>query len=438
MQYKYIHTMPELDKTFFTRIHVPNFKYDFYTPVGNPMVLKSTVTGRCLFSLHTFYADETTNVQNCPTFVELDRPIDETFNQQFQLVFPSAPLDDRVSVGNGRKMMFVITNLCHEGYVKLDIMRDSEKVLETDPGGINQVNEIRPFESTAINADQTNDDKQLMIKIKTTDEGNTVTLENELKTDSVKKIGDYLWITVTPRTGIKEFTEIFADTMWTVPEYIIVDKKHTQHASNSNASMSNNVLMGSGGGSRGLGTLERFDECDCADEISLPKHASAGTLSIIHDECERYALPARKKSIAHSKVAGFAHGDKVAVYSGVTNVTYDYTLSSPRCMIGMSVLENVVIEQIKQMSVTEAIDILKSHELSLNELNDKKLLLALKEIKTFKSDECVICMEDKPNILFLKCGHICTCSGNCSDNLSKCPICRNVILSKIDSALIHQ
>ena len=45
--------------------------------------------------------------------------------------------------------------------------------------------------------------------------------------------------------------------------------------------------------------------------------------------------------------------------------------------------------------------------------------------KIFKSDECIICMNDKPNILFCNCGHLCECVGCYKlKTLSTCPICK--------------
>ena len=45
--------------------------------------------------------------------------------------------------------------------------------------------------------------------------------------------------------------------------------------------------------------------------------------------------------------------------------------------------------------------------------------------KIFKSDECIICMDGKPNILFCNCGHLCICD-KCYKlkTLSTCPICK--------------
>ena len=44
---------------------------------------------------------------------------------------------------------------------------------------------------------------------------------------------------------------------------------------------------------------------------------------------------------------------------------------------------------------------------------------------SFKSDECVICLTNPPNVLFFNCGHQCLCSECERKKLSnKCPICK--------------
>ena len=45
--------------------------------------------------------------------------------------------------------------------------------------------------------------------------------------------------------------------------------------------------------------------------------------------------------------------------------------------------------------------------------------------QSFKSNECVICLTNPPNVLFCNCGHLCLCS-ECyrKKNLNKCPICK--------------
>ena len=48
--------------------------------------------------------------------------------------------------------------------------------------------------------------------------------------------------------------------------------------------------------------------------------------------------------------------------------------------------------------------------------------------KTFKIDECVVCMECISNVLFCECGHICLCE-KCIEikQFNRCPICKTDI-----------
>ena len=45
--------------------------------------------------------------------------------------------------------------------------------------------------------------------------------------------------------------------------------------------------------------------------------------------------------------------------------------------------------------------------------------------KTFKFDECVICLTNRPNVLFCNCGHLCLCI-ECDEvkRLKVCPVCK--------------
>ena len=61
--------------------------------------------------------------------------------------------------------------------------------------------------------------------------------------------------------------------------------------------------------------------------------------------------------------------------------------------------------------------------------------ITVNEIKTYKTDECVICLENKNNVLFCNCGHICVCK-KCIEikRLTKCSVCKtkNTILRIIE------
>ena len=58
----------------------------------------------------------------------------------------------------------------------------------------------------------------------------------------------------------------------------------------------------------------------------------------------------------------------------------------------------------------------------------------INDSKTFKSDQCVICLEEEPKGLFCNCGHICICKKCASCRYDNCPVCKkeNTILRIIE------
>ena len=67
----------------------------------------------------------------------------------------------------------------------------------------------------------------------------------------------------------------------------------------------------------------------------------------------------------------------------------------------------------------------ESDESEESEDKDEDGAITINEIKTYKTDECVICLENKNNVLFCNCGHICVCE-KCIEiiGLTKCPVCK--------------
>ena len=49
----------------------------------------------------------------------------------------------------------------------------------------------------------------------------------------------------------------------------------------------------------------------------------------------------------------------------------------------------------------------------------------INSLQSFKSNECVICLTNPPNVLFCNCGHLCLCSECERKKISnKCPMCK--------------
>ena len=61
-------------------------------------------------------------------------------------------------------------------------------------------------------------------------------------------------------------------------------------------------------------------------------------------------------------------------------------------------------------------------------------LTLVNNYKTFKSEQCVICLEEEPKVLFCNCGHICICEKCILHRYDNCPVCKkeNTILRMIE------
>ena len=60
-----------------------------------------------------------------------------------------------------------------------------------------------------------------------------------------------------------------------------------------------------------------------------------------------------------------------------------------------------------------------------DEEDEEEWIKIINSTKIFKSEECIICLTNSPNVLFCNCGHIPICT-ECNKNkkFEKCPICK--------------
>ena len=69
-----------------------------------------------------------------------------------------------------------------------------------------------------------------------------------------------------------------------------------------------------------------------------------------------------------------------------------------------------------------------------HEYDIEKEKLLINDSKTFKEDQCVICLEEEPKVLFCNCGHLCICKKCAFNRFDNCPVCKkkNTILRIIE------
>ena len=56
--------------------------------------------------------------------------------------------------------------------------------------------------------------------------------------------------------------------------------------------------------------------------------------------------------------------------------------------------------------------------------DEEKEELSINDFKTFKLEQCVICLEEEPKVLFCNCGHLCICEKCLVHRFDNCPVCK--------------
>ena len=80
-------------------------------------------------------------------------------------------------------------------------------------------------------------------------------------------------------------------------------------------------------------------------------------------------------------------------------------------------------------------DEVEDDEVEIDEVENDEESVPPKPLgKTFKSNQCVICLVEEPKVLFCNCGHICICETCAPHRYDHCPVCKkeNTILRIIE------
>lgn len=473
-----------LNSRFFKRIYstkdttpnTPNVDFVAYSMVGHSMVLQSLSDGKYLACVQVLFTD---TMYELPMIVQIpEQP------NRFQIMFPT-DFDNDNAVNSSRPFRIVITNLCSEGMIKMDFMKDGKPVDKVDDPerGLNKVNELHPYQSYEIEADQTCGNKRIMteiVKKKNNDNIETfVNLSDEEKSSVENKSGSYLYLTVTCQSNIKSLEESFKQTHWITPDFIVTQEKpnyrqqyvqpyvfdemppgegiqfnreqfggYNSDDSSDSLDNNNNHLENFGQKIKNM-ALSFTDSCGNfgKSDDSEPVLRSAGSARFT--ESIKMGRPANStnstnsvksnnnitEQINSSKVAKLTYGEDLEVNSNFTGLSYRYDLCSPMVKLGMSHIEK---DFCKKPTVVESSDyghiVIQEYIDTIKKIKENAYAEELKKMKTYISDACVMCLEEdmSSGIIFFRCGHICSCSSKCANDLTNCPMCRTSIVSKVE------
>ena len=134
-----------LDNKYFDLIHTQvsdNVKYEGYRNKLFPIVLFSEIDNTPLASLH-FVSKGAKSIISHRTKTDEQASKENIDVQMIQGMINK----------NDQEFEFVITNLSDKANINFNIMKTTGKVSEVNPGGLNEVNELRPNETYAIQCD---------------------------------------------------------------------------------------------------------------------------------------------------------------------------------------------------------------------------------------------------------------------------------------------
>ena len=456
-----------LNQQYFTKIYEKSndgFSFVGYSLKYSPIVLFSLVDGSPLASLHFKSYDDIANT------VITRRPKREGINCDFQGIINKEDME----------IELIITNLNSTGYINFNVLKTDEKVSTVNPGGLNEVNELLPFESYSIRCDQSTKLSLILRSLKS-DKGNTISLKEDEKKSvdtNTKPSGVYYYLSVVPQINDIELCKKFEKTKWDCVDSIVIKQTtpistwnpftttshdtitSTQPMPFYHTPPSHNTMIppfhnGQPFPNYNLLPYHHGRPFPNYNLPPFPQHINGGAHDIYpagfcgmnplgqtnhYGPNGHYVPKTRSISFANSKGKindGDIDNSKVAIMSGgrriteqsyATNIEYNYERNSCNCVIGLSINENIEF-----INYNNDEEILKEVINTISRIIDGKNDDLVNQLnKIYIDEECCICMEGKPDLIFYQCGHQC-CHADCAQDIqnNKCPLCRTNIKARI-------
>lgn len=426
-----------LNPTYFEEVSsqtIGEAVYSGVRPLDHPMILFSEVDGQPLAALHL-------KSRGKGKGVIAQRNID-VGGQRFQGLLTE----------DNQEFELIISNLSH-AFVNFNILKTDDNVKEVMPSGLNEINELRPGESYRVQCDQENNMSLILSTIKDKKTGKKVSVEKDESTSEKKigSIGTYYFLSVFPQINDKKICDQFKKTTWKCVDYFVrktnvpkptfrthitpgsMDGRFEDAMQPSYSDSSDFDDDTEGFDEPVYRSFEGFNEQLCfAKEEDLEESEESEDMGLDGLFGDRPPPQPQLKNVSVSEdlieksaASTVKQGNKVEVFSQVSHIEYNYDLPSIQCIIGLSVSDKLIFRKNKNNIREDVKELIKKY--ITDEYKD-----FINE-KTYKSDSCCICLEDKPNVIFYQCGHKCIHMDCMGDKLDKCPLCRRYITASLPS-----
>lgn len=390
--------------------------YIYYTirPRYWPLVLMSRITGLPLAAI-------TLSCQNT------DRQNDElgTRGRAFftNRLNKNAPVRFQGIVSKDlQEIEFILTNLCPQGMLKIDLLRHNTAVSEINPGmeagAHNRVNEIYPFQSYAVRSDQ-KDNRPIMLRTirrptscyRLTNEQMPVSeVEHNLTAGCLQNFAvswpsssplpqlppDFYWyISVVPQLNNPTLDFAFQDTFWECPDVIVLKLPHDDKNSINTAS---NQL---------------------SSEVAAIPLAGRLPSELASSWFSSEAMP-------ETRQASESRSQRIVISpASEQEFLYNYHVSSNLNGELCSFCLSVSTTHFNALNVLSDDEIKDAGQIQIGQLHKQEQLLLYHKLPTiFKEDKCVVCFDRGIDSVLYPCGHQCCHVACIVQNKTRCPMCR--------------
>jgi hypothetical protein len=346
-----------------------------------------------------------------------------------------------------QEIQFIITNLCHEDWVKIDIMKTNSCVHDVNFNGINMVNELPPLQSWLNEVDQTTSKTMILSPIidEQTCERLSVGTAEAINPD--KPQGIYFYIAVTPKNTLPSLYNKFKDTMWVCDDMVVIRQPyipplfggimgipyhHTEFFGNVPWSppvppRKNDMPPPLPPRKIDIPAPPAMD-CIPQEMVSYSSTLPVA-MGFIHDpqpSTEQLEFQKTSEQIVKASIASFIRdGRYIKEETHHTDFGYNYDVSSNRdghlCCISLSIHKD--LRFVSELNWNELRNIGTQ---MIQSVTEKKSAMYLEEItKIYGNDECPICFGETVDAVLYTCGH--TCCKECANQVTVCPYCRKHI-----------
>lgn len=344
---------------------------------------------------------------------------------------------------DNQEFELVITNLLpgdyfgKKDYINFNILKTDKEVTETNPKGLNEINELRPNESYAVKSDFTEENKRLILSsLKEEEDGIQLTVKEDEENSNkrgIKTKGTYLYLSVVPQID-SEYSHLFKDTVWKSTEYFV----RKSCSSFTERSILNDYSFGDNDEEYNEEEESNYDFFESFNNLPLKSKMNMNTKKskLKNVRLPNNSISSLNQDIYNSQASKIKLGDKINVNSSTTNIRYKFDNPSNPCIMGLSVMSNLKFNYEMDNSTINDLGMSLLEDLKIYDKEmEKNKYLNFIETKIYKQNTCCICMMDKPDTIFYSCGHKAVKYECLTKDLNYCPLCRTIITAylKVDN-----